>query len=148
MRSNRGFTLLELLAALAILGVLATLGYGSYQSSVEKSNFRSMQEFGVELALNQQLHRQRFGRYAETISTNGSPAANRLVMPSADQYQISVSTADFRGYSAQVRNSANSPKKLPSACVVLTVESAMGIQRFGAQSATGQNTSEQCVPHG
>lgn len=148
MCANKGFTLLELLAAIAIVSVLATLGYGSYQSNIEKSNFRTMQEFGVELALHQQLHRQRFGRYAQTVSNIGAPAANRLVMPSANKYQVRVSNADFRGYRAEVKKNNNSPQKLPKACVVLVVESAMGIQRFGAQSATGQNTSDQCVPHG
>ena len=148
MRATKGFTLLELLAAIAIVGVLATLGYGSYQSNIEKSNFRTMQEFGVELALNQQLHRQRFGRYAQTVSSTGTPAANRLVMPSANKYQINVSSADFRGYTAQVKKHNDSPQKLPTACAVLIVESAVGVQRFGTQSATGQNTSEQCVPHG
>jgi prepilin-type N-terminal cleavage/methylation domain-containing protein len=148
MCANKGFTLLELLAAIAIVGILATLGYGSYQSNIEKSNFRSMQEFGVELALNQQLHRQRFGRYAQTVSSSGTPAASRLVMPSANKYQVSVSSADFRGYTAEVKKLNDSPQKLPAACSVLIVESAMGIQRFGAESATGQNTSDQCVPHG
>jgi len=148
MCATKGFTLLELLAAIAIVGVLATLGYGSYQSNIEKSNFRTMQEFGVELALHQQLHRQRFGRYALTVASTGAPAASRLVMPSVTKYQVNVSSADFRGYTAEVRKHDRSPQKLPMACAVLIVESAVGIQRFGTQSATGQNTSEQCVPHG
>ena len=133
MRAGLGFTLIELTFAIAIVGVLATLSYAGYESSWEKSNFRSMREFGVELALSQQLHRQRYGRYAQGVSSNGAPNANRLV---------------FRGYRAEVTPSASAPLKLPEACRILIVESDMGIQRFGARSASNQNTSERCVPHG
>ena len=148
MRAGLGFTLIELTFAIAIVGVLATLSYAGYESSWEKSNFRSMREFGVELALSQQLHRQRYGRYAQGVSSNGAPNANRLVLPSSAKYSVVVSNSNFRGYRAEVTPSASAPLKLPEACRILFVESDMGIQRFGARSASNQNTSERCVPHG
>lgn len=148
MRAGLGFTLIELAFAIAVVGVLATLSYAGYESSWEKSNFRTMREFGVEFALGQQLHRQRYGRYAENVSSSGSPNANRLVLPSSAKYNVVVSTADFRGYRAVVKPGARTPLKLPEACRILIVESDMGIQRFGARSATNQNTSDRCVPHG
>ncbi|WP_334120371.1 prepilin-type N-terminal cleavage/methylation domain-containing protein [Limnobacter sp.] len=148
MRAGLGFTLIEIAIAIAIVGILATLSFAGYESSWEKSNFRSMREFGVELALSQQLHRQRYGRYAQSISSSGNPDANRLVMPSASKYQVNISSADFRGYRAQVKTHSNDPMRLPTDCRILVVESDMGIQRFGSKSATNQNTSDRCVPHG
>lgn len=148
MRARHGFTLIELCIAIAVVGVLATLSYAGYESTWEKSNFRAMQEFGIELALNQQLHRQRYGRYAQTVSTTGTPDANRLVMASANRYDIGINSADFRAYSAQVRPHTLDSKRLPANCRVLVVESSMGIQRFGSRSATNQNSTEQCIPHG
>lgn len=148
MRSNSGFTLLELSIATAIIGVLATLSYEGYQSSLEKSNFRNMQEFGSEMALSQQLHRQRYGRYSQNIASNGTTNANRLVMQSADQYKITVTRADFRGYSARIQAHASDPLRLPDNCKILIVESDMGIQRFRSRSGTNQDTSSRCIPHG
>ena len=107
-----------------------------------------MRDFGVELALSQQLHRQRYGRYAQNISTNGTPNPNRLVLPSSNKYSVVISNSDFRGYRAEVRPNANTPLKLPDTCRTLIVESDMGIQRFGARSANNQDTSDRCVPHG
>lgn len=37
IRSNKGFTLLELMIAAAIVSILASIAYGSYSSSVQKS---------------------------------------------------------------------------------------------------------------
>lgn len=102
----------------------------------------------MELALSQQLHRQRYGRYAQDVSSNGTPNANRLILPSSAKYRVLVSNSDFRGYRAEVTPSAGAPLKLPEACRTLIVESDMGIQRFGARSAANQNTSDRCVPHG
>nr|WP_294889980.1 prepilin-type N-terminal cleavage/methylation domain-containing protein [uncultured Limnobacter sp.] len=148
MRAGLGFTLIELIFAMAIVGVLATLSYASYESSWEKSNFRSMREFGVELALKQQLHRQRYGQYAKNVASTGMSDANRLVLPSAVGYQIVVYNPDFRGYRAEIKPSPDAPLKLPEACKILIVESELGIQRFGARSASNQDTSSTCVPHG
>ncbi|MEW6205417.1 MAG: prepilin-type N-terminal cleavage/methylation domain-containing protein [Pseudomonadota bacterium] len=148
MRAGLGFTLIELAIAIAIVGVLATLSYAGYESAWEKSNFRSMRDFGVELALSQQLHRQRYGRYAQNISSSGTPNASRLILPSASNYNVVVRNSNFRSYLAEVSPRENGPLRLPEACRTLIVESDMGIQRFGARSASNQNTSERCVPHG
>lgn len=148
MRLGRGFTIIELMIAVAIVGLLAALGYPSFESLLEKSNFRTMREFGVDLALNQQLHRQRYGRYAQNITSAGISNPTLLVMPTSDQYQVVISRANFRGYIAEVKPSPEAPLRLPEECQTVIVRSDIGLQRFEAKSASNTDTSAVCIPHG
>ncbi|HEX4878223.1 MAG TPA: hypothetical protein VFV39_00130, partial [Limnobacter sp.] len=104
--------------------------------------------FGIDLALRQQMHRQRYGKYAETVASTGNSNINRLVMPSASQYNVNVLSATFHGYRVEVSQRPGETATMPEQCRVLVVESDMGIQRFGARSASNQNTSARCIPHG
>ena len=52
----RGFTLIELMVAIAIVGVLVALSYPSYMDYVRKSNRAAAQAFMMEAAQRQQQH--------------------------------------------------------------------------------------------
>lgn len=148
MRMGQGFTILELAIAVAIVGILATFSYASYEASWEKSNFRAMREFGVEFALKQQLHRQQFGRYAQRVDNKGLSSPDRLVMASAAEYQVNVSNADLRGYRAEIMPHAEDDRRLPSDCRVLLVESDTGSQRFKTRSSSNEISTKRCIPYG
>jgi prepilin-type N-terminal cleavage/methylation domain-containing protein len=53
MNRDKGFTILEVCIALAIVGVLATLSINGYEGIREKNNFKAMQELASKLALEQ-----------------------------------------------------------------------------------------------
>ena len=43
MKKNKGFTLIELMIVIAIVGILAAVGYPSYVSHVKKANRAELQ---------------------------------------------------------------------------------------------------------
>jgi type IV pilus assembly protein PilE len=78
---SRGFTLIELMIVVAIVGILARIAYGSYQSSVAKSRRSVAQGCLVEQA-------QFLERY---YTTNMSYAGAALPASSAQQCQADLS---------------------------------------------------------
>jgi type IV pilus assembly protein PilE len=72
---KRGFTLIELMIVLAIVAILATVAFPSYQNSVRKSNRAAAKSQMLELANRQQqflLANRRYATYAELTSAGFS----------------------------------------------------------------------------
>ncbi len=91
MKRQSGFTLLELMIVLAIVGILASIAIPSYRDSIRKSNRRAAQAvimdianrerqyfianrtFADEGALNYALPAEVAGKYTYTIATDDGP---------------------------------------------------------------------------
>jgi type IV pilus assembly protein PilE len=54
MQCKRGFTLIELMITVAIIGVLAAIAYPSYLSYVRKANRSAAQQFMMDVATKEQ----------------------------------------------------------------------------------------------
>ena len=69
MKRNRGFTITELMIAVVIIGILATLAIPSYTSYIYKARVTEASNFLGEIKQRQEAYRNEFGQYC---AVNGS----------------------------------------------------------------------------
>jgi prepilin-type N-terminal cleavage/methylation domain-containing protein len=74
-RHRDGFALVELMVALAVVAVLATIGNLSYRSFAAKKDISNGQQYLVELQQKQEVFFQNYRRYATTTAELGLPAS-------------------------------------------------------------------------
>ena len=87
MLKTKGFTLIELMIAVAIIGILAGIAYPSYQESVRES--RRADAKGALLGFANSMERY----YTENNSYVGAP-----VNADTPYYALSINKADVRSY--------------------------------------------------
>lgn len=71
MKNTRGFTLIELMIGIAIIGVLIAIAYPSYTNSLIKGNRAAARAFLLEVAQKQQqflLDNRAYGTTAELVA--------------------------------------------------------------------------------
>ena len=86
-----GFTLIELMIVVAIIGLLAMIGYPSYEEYVRRANRTEAKNLMMRIAAEQEKFFSTFNRYSGSIdgARTGDPATSGLNMAN--------STQDIRG---------------------------------------------------
>ena len=101
MNRQKAFTLIELMIAVAIIGLLAGIAYPSYQDSVRKSRRADVK--GVVLGLANAMER----RFTETNSylgaasgsaNTGAPGIYSVPAATATYYTVTISAATASSY--------------------------------------------------
>jgi type IV pilus assembly protein PilE len=139
MGARRGFTLVELLIAVVIVGVLLAIAYPSFLDQVRKS--RRADAIAALTAVQQAQERWRSSQTAFTTELTAAPGATPagLGLPatsSSGYYSISIVSADATSYMVAASAVAGSSQASDGACAVLAVRMIGGNVGYGAGIST------------
>jgi type IV pilus assembly protein PilE len=138
-----GFTLIELMVAVAIVGILATIAATSYQSQVQKSRRTDARSALLDLA----------GREEKLFSTTNAYSATPSDLGYAGALPILVGSGY---YSVNIVAPAAVPPALPTYTLTATAINAqvsdtacrtLTLDQTGLQGSTGTGTPATCWGH-
>lgn len=91
-KRQTGFTLIELMLTVAMVGILAAIAYPSYQDSVRKSNRGTAQAFMMDVAQREQAFMLDNRSYAAVANNAAFPGALGIAVPPevSGRYDLSV----------------------------------------------------------
>jgi type IV pilus assembly protein PilE len=141
-----GFTLVELMIAVACVAILAVIAYPSYQDTVRKSRRADAIAGLNQLQLLQERVRGQQPSYADTIASMPGPPSG--TSPER-HYQLAVDAAGPVGYRMTATASTTSPQYGDSKCRGLRVEMAAGTITYSSLNAAGDldtTNANRCWP--
>lgn len=116
MQNSKGFTLVELMIAVAIIGILAAIALPAYNNYVTQARRTEAQSFMHELAMRQERYRATSSSYASTSQISAN-------VDSLDYYSFSVVSPTATTYI--IRGSAvGSQATADSTCSTLDLDQA------------------------
>jgi len=154
--NTSGFTLIELMIVVAIIGILTSIAYPSYMSSVQKSKRTGAKVIVMEIAQAQERHFSVNMQYAYNIATLnlGSTTydANGYAKDYAADYKVLVTGLNSNGtlcgsgevcitYTVSAMPKTASPQNNDDSCKKFTLTHT-GIQ--AAEDASTADTSSIC----
>ena len=139
-RRARGFSLIELLIAVAIIGILVRVAYPAYMQSVRKSHRAEAKTALLDLAQRQERYMSTANVYSQTATDLGYPSGTTFPAPiltgSAAYYNLDVklgaTPASFSASAVPVGTQAKDP------CLTFTIDST------GKQGTSGVLSTNDC----
>jgi prepilin-type N-terminal cleavage/methylation domain-containing protein len=127
-KMRKGFTLMELIIVIIIVGILATVGFGQYQRIIERGRTAEAKTMLGQIRTAQEAYKTEFGTYAMDII--GAPANIRSILvdttvPTACQlshyFMYTILSADETTFSAQADRctAAGKEPNIPAGSVYL-----------------------------
>jgi type IV pilus assembly protein PilE len=140
--SNRGFTLIELMIAVAVVSILATIAVASYSSQVQKSRRTDARSALLDLAGREEKLFSVANAYSALPSDLGYGAGAWPIKVGSNYYQVTVASPDplQPAGTASYSITANAIGTQASDTTCLT----LSVNQIGTQTSTGTGTAATC----
>ena len=99
-RKFKGFSLIELLIAVAIVGILAAIAYPSYVDQVRKSRRTEAQDLMMDIAQREERYYAQALTYTNDLTVLNYSVASNLPTENG-YYQVSVTSASATNYTIE-----------------------------------------------
>ncbi len=132
-RAERGFTLIEVLAALGIAGVLSSIAWPSFEGGLRKARRADAMLAMAQVQIAQERWYANHRRYA-------SLAELRLAARTpAGHYRLEVGAADEQGYVAVTQGDGAQARDAACRTLRLTVAAGQTLRESGADERVGND---------
>ncbi|KUE80896.1 type IV pilin protein [Aeromonas schubertii] len=113
-RSQCGFSLIELMIAVAVVAIIAAVAYPAFTSGLQKSRRAEAIKGLLSMQLRQEEHRITNASYSSTTAQLGAPTS--------DYYDFAVSGASATGYTLTA--TAKGSQSGDTACATMSINKA------------------------
>jgi type IV pilus assembly protein PilE len=128
-RNVRGFSLIELLIAVAIIGIIAMIALPSYRTYMLESRRADARNALMQVQVKQEMYRGGHSAYASTVTDLGLSSTSE-----SGYYTLSIGSADASGYTATAVPSGNQADDTECGTFAVTED---GKDTTGSYAGTG-----------
>jgi len=118
VKKSSGFTLMELMIVVAIIGIIATIAIPSYQEFVQKSRRSEAHSGLAKMQLQQEAHRM----VNSTFTSSFGSGSNDVHEPASDYYTFTMSGGTASAYT--LKAAAKSTQTADTSCASMTINQA------------------------
>ena len=118
----QGFTLIELVITIAIIGIIASLAYPSYQNSVMKSRRTDATSALLKLQMDQEKHRANNPTYATSVTGGGATGLGWDSDISENGYYTVTTENTLDGFAATATAVTGKSQANDTDCLTITID--------------------------